>query len=92
MSTLRYFEDEYLAHINEKKCPGGICTALIEYFIQPELCNGCSTCEKVCPSDAIHPVAGQKREKVELRIIDTVKCVKCGACIEVCPTDAIIRR
>jgi len=92
LSTIKYFRDEYLAHINEKKCPGGICTALIEYFIQPELCNGCSTCEKVCPSDAIHPVAGQKREKGELRIIDTVKCVKCGACIEVCPTDAIIRR
>jgi NADH-quinone oxidoreductase subunit F len=92
LSTIKYFREEYEAHILRKKCPGGICASLIEYEIISSLCNGCGTCESVCAGGAISPVEGEKREKGELHVIDKVKCVKCGACIEVCPTDAVIRR
>ncbi len=92
LSTLRYFRGEYEAHILEKRCPGGVCTALITYSIVPALCNGCAACEKLCPTNAISSIAGEKREKGELRVIDEVTCVKCGACLEICPTRAIVRK
>ena len=92
LSSIKYFEDEYLAHINERKCPGGVCQALISYHIDPETCTGCGTCEKVCPVAAIQPVAGEEREEGLLRIIDLAVCEKCNACREVCPEDAITRR
>lgn len=92
LSTIRYFRDEYLAHVVDKRCPGGVCSELITYRVLADLCTGCAICEKICPSSAISPVAGDAREKGELRVIDLSKCVKCGACIEICPTDAIVRK
>lgn len=84
LSTIRYFKDEYLQHIHDKKCVGKVCKPLITYRIIEVKCNGCHACFKVCPSEAISGV--QKK----VHKIDPVKCIKCGACIEVCPQDAII--
>lgn len=85
ISTIRYFKDEYLEHIRNKKCPGKVCKAMIIYKINSELCNGCHACTKVCPSDAI---TGKQKE---LHRIDVQKCIKCGACIDVCPQEAIYK-
>lgn len=85
LSTLRYFRDEYIAHVKDKKCPAGVCTALLEFFID-DSCKGCGLCKKVCPTDAI---VGEKKE---LHIIDQEKCVKCGACVPKCPFKSIIKR
>ncbi len=84
LSTLRYFRDEYEAHIYEKRCPAGVCTALIGYKIT-EKCVGCGLCKKVCPVDAI---SGEPKGK---HTIDPEKCIRCGACMEKCPFKAIIR-
>ena len=92
LSSIRYFRDEYVAHIVEHRCPGGVCKALISYHIVPELCTGCGTCVKVCPVDAIHRVRGEKRKEGLLHDIDTAVCEKCGACIEICPESAIIKK
>jgi NADP-reducing hydrogenase subunit HndC len=86
LSTLKYFRDEYLAHVVDKKCPAGVCTKLLNYVIIPEKCTGCTACARVCPVDAI---AGKPREK---HVIDTDKCIKCGACMEKCKFGAIVRR
>jgi NADP-reducing hydrogenase subunit HndC len=85
LSTLRYFRDEYEAHIREKRCPAGHCAALLKFVIDPELCRGCGICTKVCPVDAI---SGKRREPHN---IDTELCIKCGACQEKCPFDAIAK-
>jgi NADH-quinone oxidoreductase subunit F len=79
LSTLRYFRDEYEAHIKEKRCPAGVCKALIAYYIQPEKCKGCMICLRNCPVGAI---SGGKRE---VHVIQQNKCTKCGTCFEVCP-------
>lgn len=92
LSTMKYFAQEYEEHILNKRCPGGVCTALITYAIIPELCNGCAACEKLCPTGAISPVEGKLLEKGNLRSISIEACVKCGACYEVCPTKAIIKK
>jgi len=84
LTTLKYFRDEYIAHIKDKKCPGGVCTALIEYSIDEEKCTGCGVCLKACPSEAI------SGEKKELHSIDKKKCIKCGMCRDVCKFDAVI--
>jgi len=86
LSTLRYFRDEYEAHIRDKRCPAGVCRALITFTIDAEKCTGCTACVKACPSDAI--VGEQKQPH---RII-AEKCIKCGACYEVCKFDAVIRQ
>ena len=84
LSTLRYFRDEYEAHIYEKRCPAGVCTAFIGYKITDK-CVGCGLCKTVCPVNAI---TGETKGK---HTIDPEKCIKCGACMVKCPFKAIIR-
>ncbi|MFC1476791.1 NADH-ubiquinone oxidoreductase-F iron-sulfur binding region domain-containing protein, partial [Fibrobacterota bacterium] len=79
LSTIKYFRDEYEAHIKEKRCPARVCNALIEYHIDPDKCKGCGLCKKNCPADAINQVEEKLFE------IDVEKCIKCGACIIACP-------
>ena len=86
LTAIRYFRDEYEAHIKEKKCPAGVCKALIEYGIDAETCNGCTLCARKCPVGAI------SGEKKEVHKIDTSQCIKCGICYEVCRFDAVFRR
>jgi NADH-quinone oxidoreductase subunit F len=83
VSSLRYFRDEYLAHIVEKNCPTKTCEGLKRIEIDPELCKGCSKCTRICPVDAIE---GEIRQTF---VIDQDKCIKCGACIETCSFEAI---
>ena len=83
LSTLRYFRDEYDAHIKDHRCPAGVCKALITYSIDPEKCTGCGMCIKVCPTQA---TSGEKKKA---HSIDNNKCTRCGACIESCKFDAI---
>ncbi len=86
LSTIRYFRDEYEAHINEKRCPSGVCKALLNYVIDPAKCKGCSLCARVCPAGAI---SGEIKKPYT---IDTEKCIKCGACVEKCKFGAISRK
>jgi len=83
LSTLRYFRDEYEAHIVEKRCPAKRCTALLKFWVDPEKCKKCGLCFKACPSKAI------AWEKKQPAVIDTAKCVKCMSCFEVCPASSI---
>ncbi len=80
LSTLKYFREEYEAHINEKRCPALSCKALIQYYIDPTKCRACGSCKKKCPADAID---GAKKT---IHLIDQDKCTRCGTCLEVCPT------
>ncbi len=85
LSTLRYFRHEYEAHVVDKKCPAGVCKALVSYKINPDICIGCTKCARVCPVGAISGALKQ------VHTIDTEKCIKCGACIESCPKKAIYK-
>ena len=83
LSTLKYFRDEYIAHIRDKKCPAGVCTALKVIEIDPELCKGCTKCARNCPVGAIEGTVKNPHK------IDQTKCIKCGACLNSCPFKAI---
>lgn len=85
LTTLRYFKDEYIAHIVDKKCPAGVCTALLKYSINPDKCIGCTACARKCPVSCI---AGSVKQVHE---IDQSKCIKCGACQKACKFDAVIK-
>jgi ferredoxin len=83
LTTLRYFRNEYEAHILERRCPAAVCKELITYTINPELCNGCTACVRECPQGAI---TGEKKEPHRLNV---ALCIKCGACFEVCKFGAV---
>ena len=86
LSTLRYFRDEYIAHVKDKTCPAGVCKALVNYHIDPEKCKGCSLCSKKCPAGAI---SGEIKNPFT---IDTSKCIKCGVCMDTCKFGAIYKK
>ncbi|MCL0088183.1 4Fe-4S binding protein, partial [Dehalococcoidia bacterium] len=79
LSTIRYFRDEYEAHIKERKCPAYVCKELISYYIDPDKCEACMICLRKCPVEAI---TGGKNQ---IHVIDQEKCTKCETCFEVCP-------
>jgi ferredoxin len=83
LTTLKYFKDEYLAHVEEKRCPAAVCRDLVEYRVIKEKCTGCQRCVSVCPTGAI---TGPRSEPHNL---DPEKCIKCRACYEICRFDAI---
>jgi len=84
LSTLRYFRDEYVAHVEERKCPAGVCRELTIFSIDGEKCKACGKCIKACPVEAI---AGEKKVA---HVINEAECIKCGACREACPFDAVV--
>ena len=86
LSTLRFFRDEYIAHIVDKRCPAGVCKKLLAYEIDPAKCKGCTLCARTCPVGAI---AGKVKEA---HVIDKAKCIKCGACMEKCKFGAISKK
>lgn len=86
LTTLKYFEDEYIAHIKEKRCPAQACAKLVHYFVDADKCTGCTVCERVCPTGAIS--GGLKKP----HIIDALKCISCGACFQNCRFGAILRK
>ncbi len=86
LSTLRYFRDEYVAHIIDKKCPAGVCKALLRFEVVADKCRGCTVCARNCPTGAISGSVKQPHS------IDQSKCVKCGVCMDVCKFKAIVKR
>jgi NADH-quinone oxidoreductase subunit F len=86
LSTMRYFRQEYMAHIQEKNCPAGVCGNLVHYSIDPAKCQGCQMCLKACPVGAI------KGEKKSAHLVDPAACIKCGACYEVCKFSAVVKQ
>jgi NADP-reducing hydrogenase subunit HndC len=86
LSTLRYFRDEYEAHIKEKRCPAGVCKALLNYTINADKCKGCSLCSKKCPVGAI---SGEIKKPFT---INKEKCIKCGVCMDTCKFAAVEKK
>ena len=84
LSTVRYFRDEYEAHIHERRCPAAVCKALITYTIDPEACTGCTACARQCPQEAI---SGERKEPHR---IDQDLCIRCGVCLDTCRFDAVV--
>lgn len=86
LSTLRYFREEYVAHVVDKRCPAGVCKKLLQYKIDPDKCKGCTLCARKCPVGAISGTVKQPH------VIDQTKCIKCGACMENCKFGAIDKK
>jgi NADP-reducing hydrogenase subunit HndC len=86
LSTLRFFREEYLAHIVDKKCPAGVCKKLLSYTIDADKCKGCTLCSRKCPVGAISGTVKQPH------VIDNEKCIKCGACMDSCKFNAIYKK
>jgi NADP-reducing hydrogenase subunit HndC len=84
LTSIRYFRDEYLAHIKDHRCPAGVCRDLITYRIAPDVCTGCTLCAQTCPQACI---SGKKKKP---HTIDQDACIRCGACMDVCPVDAVV--
>ena len=84
LTTLKYFRDEYEAHIKEHRCPAGVCKALTTFRIAPDKCRGCTSCARACPAGAI---SGEVRNP---HSIDVSKCIACGSCRETCRFDAVL--
>lgn len=85
LSTIRYFQDEYDAHIHERHCPAKVCAGMFRYVINEETCRGCGLCAKKCP---MHGIAGERKRP---HVIDQVKCTHCGTCFEVCPFSGVMK-
>jgi NADH:ubiquinone oxidoreductase subunit F (NADH-binding) len=85
-STMHFFMDEYIAHVQDKKCPAGVCKNLLSFEIIPDMCKGCTLCSKKCPVGAI---SGTVKEP---HVIDKTKCIKCGVCMDSCKFKAIVKR
>jgi len=83
LSTLRYFPEEYEEHIKDKFCRAGVCKTLFEYYIDPETCDGCTRCARICPVGAI------TGERKELHVIDPAICNRCGSCVDRCRRESI---
>jgi NADH-quinone oxidoreductase subunit F len=79
LTSIKYFRDEYDAHIKEDHCPAGVCKELIRYYIQPEECQACGICLRECPTKAIYG------DKNVIHVIDQKKCIRCNTCLDVCP-------
>ena len=86
LATLKFFREEYVAHIQDKKCPAGVCKALMTYAIEPDKCRGCTACARKCPAGAIE---GKVKE---VHTIHTDKCIKCGVCLETCKFGAVVKK
>ena len=86
LATLKFFREEYIAHVRDKKCPAGVCKALMIYAIDADKCRGCTACARKCPAGAI---SGKVKE---VHTIDTEKCIKCGVCMETCKFGAVVKR